>query len=126
VQLGVNATPTVLQHVSSGKLLALAVASPKRDRALPNVPTMAEAGVPNLEFLIWYGLFAPAKTPKDIIEKISADMQKAMADPGIAETLRSQGADPEASSPQKFAKLLEEDVRIWGRLIREKKLTLDE
>lgn len=126
VQLGVNATPTVLQHIAAGKLVPLAVASTRRDRSLPQVPTTAEAGVANMSYFIWYGLFAPAGTPRDIISRVSADMQKVMAEPSIAETIRNQGGDPEASTPEKFRQMIEDDIRGWSRLIREKKLTLDE
>jgi len=126
VQLAINATPTVLQYVKSGKLTPIAVASAKRDRLLPQVPTMAQAGVPNFDYLVWYGLFAPAKTPRPIIEKISADMQKVLAEPEVAQNIRSQGADPEASSPQHFTTMVQNDIEAWGKLIRDKKLTLNE
>lgn len=126
VQLGANATPSVLQHVIAGKLQPLAVASPQRDRSLPTVPTMLEAGVPNMEYLIWYGIFAPAKTPQAIVEKVSSDIQKTLADPQVAEAIRAQGSDPEATTPQKFAKMVAEDRKIWGKLIRDKKLSLQD
>jgi tripartite-type tricarboxylate transporter receptor subunit TctC len=126
VQLGANATPTVLQYINAGKLNALAVASSKRDRSLPNVPTMAESGVQNMEYVVWYGVFAPAKTPKPIVEKISADMQKVLSEPDVVATLRAQGADPEGLSPANFEKMIRADLRIWGKLIKDKKLSLDE
>ncbi len=126
VQLGVNATPTVLQHIQTGKLTALAVASTRRDRSLPQVPTTAEAGVNNLGYFIWYGLFAPAKTPRDIVNRVSADVQKVLSEPAIAETIRIQGGDPEGASPEKFKQMIEDDIAVWARLIREKKLTLEE
>lgn len=126
VQLGVNATPTVLQYVTTGKLTPIAVASAKRDRSLPGVPTMAEAGVPNFDYLVWYGLFAPINTPPAIVEKISTDMQKVLVEPKIVQQMRAQGADPEGSSPGNFAKMVQDDINVWGKLIKEKRLTLEE
>lgn len=125
VQLGINATPTVLQYIKAGKLNGVAVASAKRDRALPNVQTMTEAGVPNFDYLVWYGVFAPAKTPTAIVEKISADMQASLAEPQLALSIRNQGADPAGSSPKSFAKLVQDDINVWGKLIKEKNLRLE-
>ncbi|MBI2771542.1 MAG: tripartite tricarboxylate transporter substrate binding protein [Burkholderiales bacterium] len=126
VQLAINATPSVLQFVRTGKLTGIAVASAKRDSALPDVPTMAEAGVPDFDYLIWYGLFAPSKTDKAIIEKIGAAMQKVLKEPEVVAQFKAAGADAAPASPQQFARIVKEDVAIWGKLIREKKLTLDE
>jgi tripartite-type tricarboxylate transporter receptor subunit TctC len=126
VQLGVNATPTVLTYVTAGKLTPIAVASAKRDRSLPSVPTMAEAGIPNFDYLVWYGVFAPIKTPLAVVEKVSADMQKVLGEPEIVEQMRAQGADPQGSSPKNFATMVQNDINVWGKLIREKKLTLNE
>ncbi|AMO22675.1 tripartite tricarboxylate transporter substrate binding protein [Ramlibacter solisilvae] len=126
VQLGVNATPTVLQYINTGKLTAIVVASAKRDPALPNVPTATESGVPNFEYLIWYGIFAPAKTPAAIVEKVSTDIQKVLAEPSTVQQMRIQGADPAGSSPKAFAKMIQDDINAWSKLIKEKKLSIDE
>jgi tripartite-type tricarboxylate transporter receptor subunit TctC len=126
VQLGINAMPTVLQHIKVGKLTPIAVAGAARDNAVPNVPTMTEAGVPNFEFLIWYGLFAPSRTPKLRVEKISTDIQKVLKEPEIVQQFRTQGADAAPTSPAQFAKIIQDDINVWAKLIKEKKLSLND
>ncbi|CAN7343090.1 tripartite tricarboxylate transporter substrate binding protein [Acidovorax sp. LjRoot118] len=126
VQLGINATPTVLQYVNTNKLTPLAVASARRDASMPNVPTMTEDGVPNFDYQIWYGIFAPANTPAAIVAKLSTDMQKLLAEPAIVQQMRAQGADAKGSTPQAFSRMVQADTAAWGKLIQEKKLSLDE
>lgn len=126
VHAGVNATPTVIQHIEKGKLLPLAVASRNRDRSLPDVPTMAESGVPGLEFDVWYGVFAPAKTPAAVISKVSTDLRKVLAEPDVIKQLRAQGNEAGGTTPAQLAKLVQDETQIWGKLIRERNLTLDE
>lgn len=126
VHAGVNATPTVIQHIQTGKLVPLAVASHNRDRSLPDVPTMAEAGVPNLEFDVWYGVFAPAKTPVAIINKISGDLRKILAEPDVQKQLRAQGNEAGGTTPAQLAKMVQDETQVWGKLIRDRNLTLDE
>ena len=126
VQLGFNALPTVLQHIKVGRLTPITVASATRDSAFPNVPTMAEAGVPNFDFPVWYGLFAPSRTPKLRIEKISGDIQKVLKEPEIAQQIREQGADPAPTSPAQFARIVQDDINVWAKLIKDKKLSLND
>jgi tripartite-type tricarboxylate transporter receptor subunit TctC len=126
VQAGLNATPSVIQHVQAGKLVALAVTSKKRDRSLPTVPTMAEAGVANLDFDVWYGLFAPAKTPKDVVEKVSADVRKALAYAEVEKAIQAQGNETAGSTPQQLARRVQEETQAWGKLVHERKLTTEE
>lgn len=126
VHAGVNATPTVIQHIQSNKLLPLAVANRHRDPSLPDVPTMAEAGVADLEFDVWYGVFAPVKTPAGIIGKVSADLRKILAEPAVQKQLRAQGNEPGGTTPAQLAKMVQDETQIWGKLIRERNLSLDE
>ena len=125
VQLGINAVPSVAQHIKTGKLTALAVASARRSTLLPQIPTMAEAGVPGFEYDIWYGLFAPARTPADSISKASADLQRALRDPEVAKQLAVQGSEPAPSSAQELTQYIREDTARWAKLINERKLKLD-
>jgi tripartite-type tricarboxylate transporter receptor subunit TctC len=126
VQLAVNATPTTIQHLQGGKLVPLAVTSHKRDRALPDVPTMAEAGVPNLEYEVWYGVFAPAKTPAAIVDKVSADIRKVLAEAESQRLFLSQGNEAAGSTPAQLARRVQDETQSWGKLIKERNLTLDE
>ena len=126
VQAGINATPSVIQHEQAGKLVPLAVTSKTRDRSLPTVPTMAEAGVPNLDFDVWYALFAPAKTPKDVVEKVSGDVRKALAYAEVEKAIQAQGNETAGSTPQQLARRVQEETQAWGKLVHERKLTTEE
>ncbi|MFC5520678.1 Bug family tripartite tricarboxylate transporter substrate binding protein [Polaromonas jejuensis] len=125
VQLGINAVPSVVQYIKTGKLTALAVASTKRSSALTHIPTMAESGVPGFEYDIWYGLFAPARTPADLIGKVSADLQRALRDPEVAKQLVTQGSEPAPSSAQELAQYIRDDTVRWTKVINERRLKLD-
>jgi tripartite-type tricarboxylate transporter receptor subunit TctC len=126
VQLAVNATPTTIPHLQSGKLVALAVTSRKRDRALPDVPTLAEAGVPNLEFDVWYGIFAPAKTPAAIVDKIGADLRKVLAEAETQKLFHAQGNEAAGTTPAQLGRMVQEETQAWSKLIKERNLTLEE
>lgn len=125
VHLGINALPSVVQHVKQGRLTALAVGSAKRARALPDVPTFAEAGVQGFAYEIWYGLFAPARTPPDVQAKASAALQRALADPEVARLLAEQGAEPAPTTPQELARYMTADTARWSRIIKERNLKID-
>ncbi len=125
VHLGMNAIPSVLQHIQAGKLTALGVCTLTRSRALPDLPTIDEAGVRGFNFDGWYGLFAPTGTPPAIIEKVSADVQRALRDPELIDQLVSQGSEPAPSSARQFAAFLKEDVARWSKLIKERNLKLE-
>ncbi|MEO8387756.1 tripartite tricarboxylate transporter substrate binding protein [Polaromonas sp.] len=125
VQLGINAVPSVAHQITTGKLTALAVASPRRSVLLPQLPTMAEAGVPGFEYDIWYGLFAPARTPAALVDKVSTDLQRALRDPEVARQLVAQGSEPASGSAQDLARYIREDTARWTKLIAERKLKID-
>jgi tripartite-type tricarboxylate transporter receptor subunit TctC len=126
VQLGINALPSVIGHIKAGKLTPLGVASTRRDRALPDVPTIAEAGVPGFDYTIWYGLFAPSKVPPPTVNKISDDLQRALHDGEVAKLLIAQGNEPAPSSAQELASFIRDDTARWAKIIKERKLKLDE
>jgi tripartite-type tricarboxylate transporter receptor subunit TctC len=126
VQAGINATPSVIPHVNAGKLLPLAVVARTRDPSLPNVPTMAESGVRALDFEAWYGLFAPAKTPQPVIEKVSADVRRALAYAEVEKGIQAQGNQTAGGTPQQLARRVQDEIHVWDKLVRERKLTLDE
>jgi tripartite-type tricarboxylate transporter receptor subunit TctC len=126
VQVGVNATPTVIPHLQAGKLVPLAVTSHKRDRALPDVPTMGEAGVPNLEYEVWYAIFAPAKTPAVVVDKISADIRKVLAEPETQKLFQGQGNEATGTTPAQLTRMVQQETQAWSKLIKERNLTLEE
>jgi tripartite-type tricarboxylate transporter receptor subunit TctC len=119
VQLGFYNILAVLPHVNSGKLKAIAVTSAKRAPTLPKVPTLAEAGVPGYNATSWNGFFAPAKTPRPIINKIHADVVKVLQTPDIREKLMAAGSDPVGSTPDEFHAYVKAELARWGKLIRD-------
>jgi tripartite-type tricarboxylate transporter receptor subunit TctC len=126
VQLGINAIPSVLTHIRSGKLVALAVASGARAAALPELPTIAEAGVPGFEYTIWYALFAPSKTPPEIVTRIGADLVRALGDRDVAALLAEQGNEPAPSSGAELARFMRLDRERWSKLVQERNLKIEE
>lgn len=110
--------PAVLSHVRSGKLKALAVGSSKRWSGLANVPTVAESGVAGFEYSTWYALFAPAKTPKEVVGRLNSETVKMLKDPETVKQLASQGADPTPSTPEQLAKFMREDQERWKKVIK--------
>jgi tripartite-type tricarboxylate transporter receptor subunit TctC len=106
-----------LSQVKSGKLRALAVSTAKRNPSLPNVPTTGEAGVQGADFGLWFGLWAPAKTPAEVVNKIAADVRKAVADPGVKEKLAALGNDTMDMSPSEFAKFVRDEIADYHRVI---------
>lgn len=119
VQLGFNNILAALPHVNSGRLKAIAVTSPKRAPALPNLPTLAEAGVPGYEATSWNGIFAPAKTPRPIINKIHAEVVKILNTPDVREKLVAAGSDPVGSTPEEFLAYVKSELARWGKVIRD-------
>jgi tripartite-type tricarboxylate transporter receptor subunit TctC len=108
----------LLSYSRSGQVRLLATTGPKREAAAPDVPTIAEAGVPGYEVTAWQALFAPAKTPTAIVQKISADTNTALDDPAIKEKLAATGYVAGGSSPGELAKLFTSDVERWSRVIK--------
>lgn len=125
VHLGINALPSVMQHIRSGKLTPLAVATAARSRAMPQVPTFAEAGVPGFQYDIWYGIFAPVRTPPDVVARISTALMKALNDPEVARQLVEQGAEPAPTTPQELARYIKEDTARWEKVIKDRNLKID-
>ncbi len=118
VQLMFNPIPPLLPHVKSGRVKALAVGGTQRSSALPETPTVAEAGVPGYEYVTWYSIVAPAKTPRPIVMKINTRVAAVLAMPDIAQRLSMQGAEPRASSPEELTRFIEADTKRLGGIIR--------
>jgi tripartite-type tricarboxylate transporter receptor subunit TctC len=105
--------------VKDGKLRALATALPTRSVLLPDVPTVAEAGLPQLSVAIWGGLFGPAKVPKEIVDRVSREVNAILMRPAVREQLQKLGVEPSSSTPGEFATFLKEQLVDWGRSARE-------
>ena len=111
--------PSALPHIKSGRLKALAVTSRTRSPALPDVPTIEEAaGLKGFDASSWFGLFAPAGTPRTIVDKIQADVAKALAQPEVRERFIAQGADPGGNTPDQFAAFIRAETDKWTRVVK--------
>ena len=112
-------------HIESGKLRALGLTTAKRSKSLPNVPTLAEAGLPGYEVSPWFAVFMPAATPKDIVAKVNAALLEAMKDPDVVKRFETIGAEPVGSTPEEMAQHLARESERWTKLIQERGIKLD-
>ena len=112
-------------HIESGKLRALGLTTAKRSKTLPNVPTLAEAGLPGYEVSPWFAVFMPAATPKDIVAKVNAALLEAMKDPDVVKRFETIGAEPVGSTPEEMAQHLARESERWTKLIQERGIKLD-
>ena len=125
VDLMFDSITSARPHIQSGKLLALGVTSARRSSALPNVPTIAEAGVPGYEVSPWFAVFAPAGTPADVVAKLNQSLITAMRQPETLKKLEGVGAEPIGSTPQALAEHLNKELVRWGALIKDRDIRLD-
>jgi tripartite-type tricarboxylate transporter receptor subunit TctC len=114
-----------LSYSRSGQVRVLATSGPKRDVAAPDVPTIAEAGVPGYDVTAWQALFVPAKTPPEVVRKISADTNTALANPAIRDKLAETGYAAGGSSPEELGTLLKSEIVRWSALVKSVGITLD-
>ena len=110
--------PAILGHVKNGRLRALAVLSPKRSALMPDVPTMKEAGVADVEVPVWYALLAPAATPREIVKTLADATVRAAHSPELSQKLVEQGTEPVGNSPEEFARMLKEEIARWAEIVR--------
>ena len=125
VQLSFHVPISVIGHINSGKLKAIAVAGEPRLPALLQVPTMAEAGLPGFNLQGWIGMFAPAGTPKAIIDKTSAEVAKILASAEISEKLVGQGIEPFISTPEQFTTLVKADMALFAKIIKDADIKME-
>ena len=119
---------TVLEasgHIKAGKLRALAVTGDKRVPAFPEVPTLAESVAPGFNAISWIGLLAPAGTPPEVVDKLAADLRAVLADESVKARFVGLGGVPRATSPQEFARLIDDDKRRYAQIIRSRKITIE-
>jgi tripartite-type tricarboxylate transporter receptor subunit TctC len=119
VDLMFDAISTIVSQVRAGKLKALGTTGKTRSSVTPDIPTIAEAGVPGYEATIWLGLMAPAATPKPILDRLSSEVRKVINAPDVKDNWAKQGAVPMAMTPEEFGRFLREDIAKWGKLVKD-------
>jgi tripartite-type tricarboxylate transporter receptor subunit TctC len=125
VDVAVLDTPALLPHIRSGKLRVLAAASEKRSRVLPQVPTMAESGLPGYQASSWHGLFAPAGTPRDIVTRLHTEVVRIVRLPDVTERLYAQGVEPVANTPAEFTAFIKAEIARWARVAKLARVKVD-
>ncbi|HKW37786.1 MAG TPA: tripartite tricarboxylate transporter substrate binding protein [Burkholderiales bacterium] len=110
---------TVMPYVREGRLRALALTGAKRSEALPDLPTVAESGLPGYAAVGWFGLLAPAATPRPVVAKISADANRVLGEREVREKMLGLGAEPSGDTPEEFARFIREDQAKWAKLMKE-------
>jgi tripartite-type tricarboxylate transporter receptor subunit TctC len=125
VQLASIGLPPAMPYVKSGRLRVIAVTGAKRSPLLPDVPTVAEAGLPGFDVTSWYGMFGPAALPRDTVNKVNADIAAVLAAPDMKERLAGSGADPAPTSPEELGKLVREEVAKWAKVVADSGAKVD-
>ena len=119
VQVSFSTIPSVVQHIQAGKLRALAVTGKERSPEMPDIPTVAESGLPDFEVTAWFGIFAPAQTPQPVVARLNAELVKILAMADVREKLANHGVEPGGGSPESLGRFLVSEVAKWGDVVRE-------
>jgi tripartite-type tricarboxylate transporter receptor subunit TctC len=119
VSMGFTALPSSIQQARAGKLRPIAVTSTKRSAAAPQVPTFAELGFPSIDLVVWYGVLFPARTPADIVARMSSEIGRAVQSPDVKSKLLQQGVESVGTTPDQFAKFMQSEIVRYGRIIKE-------
>jgi tripartite-type tricarboxylate transporter receptor subunit TctC len=117
--------PSALPHIQSGKLKALGVTTAKRSDAAPQIPTLAEAGVPGYDMSTWYGLIGPANMPADVVNQLNQTLRQVLQDPQVRSKLVSQGVDPVTGTPQEFGSFIQRETKSWATLLKKIKVEVN-
>jgi tripartite-type tricarboxylate transporter receptor subunit TctC len=125
VELYMSSVPTLIGQIKNNKLRPLAVTSAKRVDDLPNVPTINESGYKGFDAVTWFGLLAPAGTPKDVIAKLNTEFNKALQNPELRKKLGDEGADPAGGTPEQFTALIKEEIPRWGKVVKDSGAKVD-
>jgi tripartite-type tricarboxylate transporter receptor subunit TctC len=125
VQLVFIGIPAAAPHIKAGKLRALALAAPQRSAVLPDVPTADEAGLPKFEVTTWYGILAPAGTPRPVVARLNGELGRIMHSSEMKERLDALATDPVTGTPEEFAELIRREIAKWGEVVREAGLKAD-
>jgi tripartite-type tricarboxylate transporter receptor subunit TctC len=114
-----DATPSLLAHITTGKLRPLAAASPQRHRLLPDVPSFAELGYPGMDIALWYGVVAPGGTPAPIVQRLNAELVRILDMPDVRKSLTEQGADVQGGTPEDFDAFMRSESARWGTVVKQ-------
>ena len=125
INMSFDTVTPVLQHIKSGKLRALAVTTAKRSSALPDVPTLEEAGLKGFDIGTWFGVLAPVATPKDVLARLSAEMVKVIQSPDFRKRMEEIGAEPIGNSAEQMAQQIKGETEKFAKLVKEAKVTID-
>ncbi len=125
VELYMSSVPTLLGQIKQGKLRPLAVTSAKRVNDLPDVPTINESGYKGFDAVTWFGILAPAGTPKEVVSRLNAEFNKALQLPDLRKKLGDEGADAAGGSSEQFAALIKDDMVRWGKVVKESGAKVD-
>jgi tripartite-type tricarboxylate transporter receptor subunit TctC len=125
ISMMIEPIPSALPQVRAGKVRALAVTTPRRSSALPDLPTVAEAGVPGYDLTIWLGLFAPAGTPREVIAKLNAELGRALNTVDMRDRLAQQGVEAQVETPEAFGAYVNDEISRWGKVVRDSGMKLD-
>lgn len=124
VSMYFGSLPASMPHVRGGKLRALAVTGSARATIIPNLPTVAEAGVPGYEYTGWYGMLAPAGTPPEIVGRLNAGINKILKDAGVREKLSGDGAEPVGGTPEQFLAHLKSEIAKWSKVVKHARMRI--
>ena len=125
VDLAVDNLPSSLGHIRDGRVRALAVTTPERSPAVPDVPTTREAGYPGLDATAWFGIQAPARMPAEVVQRLSQELQAIVKEPAVRAKIEEQGAQPVGDTPEHFAGFIQGEIARWGEVIRKGNIQLD-
>ena len=117
--------PSALPHVKAGKLRGIAVSTLKRSPVAPELPTVAESGLPGFEVSVWFSVLAPANTPKEIVSRLNTTLVKALQAPDTRERLATQGAEPIGNTPDEFTAVMKRDIAKWAKVVKDANIRLD-
>jgi len=125
VQLASIGLPPSMEYVKAGRLRAIAVTSTKRSPLLPDVPTVSEAGLPGFDVTSWYGVFAPAALPRNLVTQVNGDISAVLEAPDLRERLQRMDAEPSPQSPEDFARFVREEIAKWAKVVKASGATAD-
>jgi tripartite-type tricarboxylate transporter receptor subunit TctC len=125
IQLSLVGTSAIIPHMKSGRLKALAVTTSKRSAAMPQVPTVAEAGVPGYSFDVWYGMMYPGGTPRAIVMKAHDEIVKLLQSPDLARRYAAGGVEPLYNTPEEFAALIRQELPRWHKVVKAAKIVVE-